>query len=188
MASPIAASAAATVRTKSAKTWPTISPRWVENATRLMFTASRMSSIDIRMTITFFRLRKMPSTPSVNRMAATVRKWPSPIVIASNSEALAGGYLVHLHGLFGCPGHLLGNILAPDADPLPERQHDRAQHGDEEDQAGRLEEVGILRVQHPPDRLGIGDGFGGGRCRNRNAQSLGAHHPPGDDEHQLDEE
>jgi hypothetical protein len=31
--------------------------------------ASRMSSIDIRMMMTFFRLRKMPKTPSVNRMA-----------------------------------------------------------------------------------------------------------------------
>jgi hypothetical protein len=44
-----------------------------EKATRLMLTASRMSSIDIRMTMTFLRLRKMPKTPSVNRIAATVR-------------------------------------------------------------------------------------------------------------------
>ena len=44
-----------------------------ENATRLMFTASSISSIDIRMTITFLRLRKMPKMPSVNRIAATVR-------------------------------------------------------------------------------------------------------------------
>ena len=33
-----------------------------------MFTASRISSIDIRMTMTFLRLRKMPNTPMVNRM------------------------------------------------------------------------------------------------------------------------
>ena len=45
----------------------------VENATRLMLTASRMSSIDINMTITFFRFRKMPNTPIVNRIAATDR-------------------------------------------------------------------------------------------------------------------
>ena len=43
-----------------------------ENATRLMLTASRISSIDIRMTMTFLRLTKMPNTPSVNRIAATV--------------------------------------------------------------------------------------------------------------------
>src|SRR5262249_38745085 len=36
MARPIAASAAATVSTRSANTWPTMSPRKVENATRLM--------------------------------------------------------------------------------------------------------------------------------------------------------
>ncbi len=39
-----------------------------EKATRLMFTASRMSSIAIRMRMTFLRFRKMPSTPSVNRI------------------------------------------------------------------------------------------------------------------------
>ena len=39
MASPIAASAAATVRMNSANTWPVRSPEWVENATRLMLTA-----------------------------------------------------------------------------------------------------------------------------------------------------
>src|SRR5262249_44936416 len=73
MASPIAASAAATVSTTSANTWPTRSPRKAENATKLMLTASRMSSIDIRMTMTFLRLMKMPTIPSVNRIAATVR-------------------------------------------------------------------------------------------------------------------
>ena len=46
---------------------------WVENATRLMFTASRINSIDIRMLMTFFRLMKMPKMPSVNRFAATTR-------------------------------------------------------------------------------------------------------------------
>ena len=38
-----------------------------------MFTASRISSIDIRMTMMFLRFTKMPNTPSVNRIAATVR-------------------------------------------------------------------------------------------------------------------
>jgi hypothetical protein len=47
--------------------------RKLENATRLMLTASRISSTDIRMMMTFLRLRKMPNTPIVNRMAATVR-------------------------------------------------------------------------------------------------------------------
>src|SRR5262245_49149970 len=73
MASPIAASAAATVSTRRAKTCPTRSCRKLENATRLTLTASRMSSTDIRMTMTFLRLMKMPKMPSVNRIAPTVR-------------------------------------------------------------------------------------------------------------------
>ena len=36
----------------------------VENATRLMLTASRISSTDIRMTMMFLRLRMMPATPT----------------------------------------------------------------------------------------------------------------------------
>jgi hypothetical protein len=73
MARPIAASAAATVSTRSANTCPTMSPRWVENATRLMLTASSISSIDIKMTMTFLRFTKMPKMPSVKRIAATAR-------------------------------------------------------------------------------------------------------------------
>jgi hypothetical protein len=38
-----------------------------------MFTASRMSSMLIRMTMMFLRFTKMPNTPMVNRMAATAR-------------------------------------------------------------------------------------------------------------------
>ena len=45
----------------------------VENATRFMLTASSINSIDIRIMMTFFRFRKMPKIPSVNRIAATVR-------------------------------------------------------------------------------------------------------------------
>ncbi|MNT98446.1 hypothetical protein D3C72_2410310 [compost metagenome] len=47
--------------------------RKTEKATMLTLTASRMSSIDIRMTMTFLRLRKMPKTPSVKSSALTVR-------------------------------------------------------------------------------------------------------------------
>ncbi|MNY67431.1 hypothetical protein D3C86_2050180 [compost metagenome] len=69
----MAASAAATVRMNKAKTWPTMSFRNDEKATMLRLTASRMSSIDIKMMMTFLRFRKMPKTPSVKRMALTVR-------------------------------------------------------------------------------------------------------------------
>jgi hypothetical protein len=55
------------------KICPTRSCRKAEKATKLMFTASSISSIDIRMTMTFLRLRKIPKTPRVNRIAATAR-------------------------------------------------------------------------------------------------------------------
>jgi len=38
-----------------------------------MFTARSISSTDIRMTMTFFRLTKMPKIPVTNISAATVR-------------------------------------------------------------------------------------------------------------------
>ena len=69
----MAASAAATVSTNMAKIWPTKSLRKDENATRLMFTANSINSTDIKMTMTFLRLMKIPTIPSVNKIAATVR-------------------------------------------------------------------------------------------------------------------
>ena len=55
------------------KTCPTRSPRKDEKATKLMLTASSISSIDIRITMTFFRFRKMPKIPMTNSAPATVR-------------------------------------------------------------------------------------------------------------------
>ena len=54
-----------------AKIWPVRSPRKLLNATRLRFTDSRISSMAIRMMMTFLRLRKIPSTPSTNRIELT---------------------------------------------------------------------------------------------------------------------
>jgi len=57
----------------TAKTWPVRSPSRAEKATMLRFTESSISSIDIKIMMTFLRLRKMPKIPSVNRIAATER-------------------------------------------------------------------------------------------------------------------
>jgi len=73
MASPTAASAAATVSTSMANICPVIVPEKTENAIRLRFTDRRISSIAIRMTMMFFRFTKIPTTPTVNRNAETVR-------------------------------------------------------------------------------------------------------------------
>src|SRR6185503_8492582 len=53
IASPIADSAAATVRMKNTNTCPAMSPRKCEKAMKFMFTASSISSIAISSTITF---------------------------------------------------------------------------------------------------------------------------------------
>jgi hypothetical protein len=46
-----------------ANTCPVKSLIKIENETKLMLTAKRISSIDIKITITFFRLRKIPIIP-----------------------------------------------------------------------------------------------------------------------------
>ena len=70
MAKPIAASAAATVNVSIANICPEISFRNTEKEIKFMFTDKSMSSIDIKIMITFFLLRKIPSTPIVKMIAA----------------------------------------------------------------------------------------------------------------------
>src|SRR5690606_19778034 len=144
MASPMAASAAATVSTKSAKTCPTRSPSAAEKATKLMFTASRINSIDIRMTMTFFLLRKMPNTPSVNSTAETVRKCAIP---TSMSDTLASLDLLDLDRGRRRAAHLCDDILPLDARLVAQRQHDGADHRDQQDQSGDLEEVDVVGIE-----------------------------------------
>src|SRR3974390_674993 len=157
IANPIAASAAATVSTNIAKTWPTRSPSAAENATRFRLTASRISSIDIRMMMTFLRLRKMPKMPSTSRMADTTRKWPSPTSVPmrrfldglrfgdlrdENADVLDAGAQGHCHqfqrlchAAFGLGADaLMARGLA-----VAQRQHDRADHRHQQQQTRRLE-------------------------------------------------
>ena len=37
------------------------------------------------------------------------------------------------------------------------RQHDRADHGDQQDQAGDLKQEGVIGVENGADRAGIGE-------------------------------
>jgi hypothetical protein len=46
-----------------------MSPEKIEKDIKLMFTASRISSIDIKMTITFFLFKKIPIMPKKNIIA-----------------------------------------------------------------------------------------------------------------------
>src|SRR6476620_9039878 len=180
----MAASAAATVRMKSENTWPVRSPRNDEKATRLMLTESRISSTDIRMTMMFLRLRMMPATPSVNSMAATIRYWFSPTAMIRSSHAGPRGHFLELDVRL-VARVLVGDDLALDVGLVAQRQHDRADHGGEQDEARRLEEVDVLRVEHEAEGVRVGHAFGERRpCPGDRRGSL---RPGADDEHELDQ-
>src|SRR5437773_12007751 len=88
---PTAASAAASAMMKSAKTWPATSPYKRENATRLMFTALRISSMDMSTTMTLRRVTT-PTTPMMK--SARLRNKYCPIGSIAALRSLLG----HDHG------------------------------------------------------------------------------------------
>ena len=73
IARPMAASAAATVKTNIANIWPVKSCEKIEKETKLIFTANNISSIDINIIITFFLFRKIPTIQIVKIIAAKVK-------------------------------------------------------------------------------------------------------------------
>lgn len=74
IAKPTVASAAAMVMTKMANICPTKSPGVTnfENATKLIFTALNISSMDIRMPMAFLRV-KTPKIPMQNKMVLKIK-------------------------------------------------------------------------------------------------------------------
>ena len=73
IASPIAASAAATVKISIVNIWPTRSPEKIEKEIKFMFTAKRISSMDIKITITFFLFKNIPIIHKKNIIAPKER-------------------------------------------------------------------------------------------------------------------
>ena len=69
MANPIAASAAATVKMSMVNICPTKSPEKIEKEIKFIFTASKINSIDIKITITFFLFKNIPIIPKKNIIA-----------------------------------------------------------------------------------------------------------------------
>src|SRR5258708_5025099 len=83
--------------------------------------------------------------------------------------------------------NLLGDVLPLDVRLVPQRQHDRADHRNQQHDAGRLEEIDVARVEHVPQRFGIdraGDRWNWGRDR---ALHVGPDRPGDQHQHQLDE-
>ena len=72
MASPTAASAAATAMTKKTINCPSIDPQWRARATNDKFTAFNINSTDIKMMMVF-RRNSTPIVPIVKRTALRMR-------------------------------------------------------------------------------------------------------------------
>jgi hypothetical protein len=73
MPRPIAASAAATVKINIVKICPVRSCVKIEKETRFILTAKSISSIDIKIIITFFLFSKIPISPIIKIIAARNR-------------------------------------------------------------------------------------------------------------------
>ena len=97
---------------------------------------------DINTTMMFLRFKITPATPSVNRMAATIKKWASEIVMmvflrrslraslqCPISNSLPRGNLADLDRLGRCPRVLDRHVLAFHAGLVAQGQHDGADHG-----------------------------------------------------------
>ena len=63
-------------------------------------------------------------------------------------------------------------------------KYDGADHGDEQDEAGRLEQIDIFRVEDLAERRGVAEAGRRGGLR----LALGRRHPSAEDEEKLDEE
>src|SRR5690348_4205993 len=77
-------------------------------------------------------------------------------------------------------GLLPAHVLAS-----PQRQHDGADHGDQQDHAGRLEDVDVAGIQQRAERYGVRDtGHRGCRRRDRRG-NVGRGDPGAEDQHEL---
>ena len=69
----MAASPAATVKIKSEKIWPIESFKKAEKAIRFILILNKINYKDIKIIITFFLLRKTPTTPMVKSIEARIK-------------------------------------------------------------------------------------------------------------------
>lgn len=75
MANPIADSAAATVKTNKENIKPKESSKYTEKNIKLMFTANKINSIEINITIIFFLFKKIPAIPNKNKKRGVCKKF-----------------------------------------------------------------------------------------------------------------
>src|SRR4051794_29167935 len=148
MASPTAASPAATVMMKMVKTCPSSEPRREEKATRLMLTALSISSMAIS-TVIMFRRMITPISPTVNSVPESIR-YASVLGAASIIER-------SLHLLLGRGAFedVVRHGLFLDGAELALADDDRADHGHEQEERGDLERHEVVAIQHHGDGFGV---------------------------------
>src|SRR4051812_32348730 len=152
IASPTAASPAATVMMKIVKICPSSDAKRLENATRLMLTAFIISSTAIR---TVIMLRRMitPTNPIANSVPDNI-KYAAVLGIASGTHRLLDLVLG-----FGTLEHVRGDVFLFDRGELAFADHDRADHGHEQEERRDLERDEVVGVQRHRHRFGIADHF-----------------------------
>src|SRR5258708_23102615 len=144
MASPTAASPAATVMMKIVKTCPSSEAMWLEKATRLMFTAFMISSM-LMSTVIMLRRTTTPIRPTAKSVPESIRYM---LVLGTHG-------LLHFLLALDPIDHVLRIQIFIEPRQLALADHDGSDHGHEQEERGNLEWHEIVGVERHPDRFGI---------------------------------
>src|SRR5450759_853636 len=150
IARPTAASPAATVITKIAKTCPSRDERRWENATRLMFTALSISSTAMS-TVIMLRRITTPMRPTAKSVADNMR-YACVVGTASAIDDILD-FSLRLDPV----DHVRGRGLFFHRAQLALADDDRADHRHEQEQRRDLERDEIVGIQRHADGFGVSD-------------------------------
>src|ERR1700722_4662531 len=153
IARPMAASAAATVKMKNTKIWPLMSPKNRENATKLKFTASSMSSMHMSSTMTFFLFRNTPATAIAKRTPESASTWVSEIMVPLRS--FLRGRLDNPYAILGPHRDLLRDVLGLGSLAPAQGEDDRRHARHQQDDGRELRGIGIAREERRSQRAGV---------------------------------
>ena len=96
----------------------------------------------------FLRLRMMPATPRVNRIGGDDEIMVETDDHGCSLHARPRRDFLEFDRRGAGARVLLRDILALDIRPVAQRQDDGADHRGQQDEARRLEQIDILRVEH----------------------------------------
>src|SRR5713101_5696278 len=115
---------------------------------KFMLTASSISSIAISRMMTFFRLRKIPTTLIANSTAPRMRKCESDSKVCL--FFLFRRHRNQAHAIAAPDGRLPGRVLVPGVLAFPQRERYRHDDGHQEQHRRELERIGEIGVEQPP--------------------------------------